>query len=153
MHKRLKGIPILNGNVMDAPVQNGIAGLDKWLRTDLALLKRSTRAASVFHFDLKKKKKNNWKSFNKVYSHPVSVRKYIFNATLFYFLPFRWFWVYSDLHEGFCTMCLQWAGRITMWYLKQHLLSLILVNWIIFTGENVLVSLSGVLQLLGLSVI
>lgn len=89
MHKRLKGIPILNGNVMDAPVQNGIAGLDKWLRTDLALLKRSTRAASVFHFDLKKKKKNNWKSFNKVYSHPVSVRKYIFNATLFYFLPFR----------------------------------------------------------------
>lgn len=51
MHKRLKGIPILNGNVMDAPVQNGIAGLDKWFRTDLALLKRSTQAASVFHFD------------------------------------------------------------------------------------------------------
>lgn len=25
---------------MDAPVQNGIAGLDKWFRTDLALLKR-----------------------------------------------------------------------------------------------------------------
>lgn len=39
MHKRLNGIPILNGDVMDAPVQNGIAGLDKWFSTDLALLK------------------------------------------------------------------------------------------------------------------
>lgn len=39
MHKRLKGIPILNGDVMDAPVQNGNAGLDKWFSTDIALLK------------------------------------------------------------------------------------------------------------------
>lgn len=39
MHKRLKGIPILNGDVMDTPVQNGIAGPDKWFSTDIALLK------------------------------------------------------------------------------------------------------------------
>jgi len=39
VHKRLKGIPILNGDVMGAPVQNGIAGLDKWFSTDIALLK------------------------------------------------------------------------------------------------------------------
>lgn len=31
VHKKLKGIAILNGDVMDAPVQNGIADLDKWL--------------------------------------------------------------------------------------------------------------------------
>ena len=45
MHKRLNGIPILNGDVMDAPVQNGIAGPDKWLSTDLAPLHRQPLCA------------------------------------------------------------------------------------------------------------
>lgn len=35
MYKRLKGISILNGELMDAPVK---AGLDKWCGTDIAML-------------------------------------------------------------------------------------------------------------------
>lgn len=35
VNKRLKGIPILNGDVMDV-VQNGMASLYKWVSTDLA---------------------------------------------------------------------------------------------------------------------
>lgn len=35
MYKRLKGIPILNGDVMDAPVENVQAWL-MWFSTDLA---------------------------------------------------------------------------------------------------------------------
>jgi len=38
--KKLKGISILNGDVMDVE-QNGIAGLDKWLSTDITPLKDS----------------------------------------------------------------------------------------------------------------
>lgn len=39
MHKRLKGISILNGDVMDAPLQNGIADLEKWFSADIAMSK------------------------------------------------------------------------------------------------------------------
>lgn len=39
MQKRLKGIPILNGGVMDAPIENGIADQDKWFSTNIAPLK------------------------------------------------------------------------------------------------------------------
>ncbi len=40
MHKRLKGISILNGDVMGAPVQNGTNGAVQiqWFGTDIATL-------------------------------------------------------------------------------------------------------------------
>ncbi len=40
MHKRLKGISILNGDVMDAPVQNGTNGAVQiqWFGTYIAML-------------------------------------------------------------------------------------------------------------------
>lgn len=63
MHKRLKGIPILNGDVMDV-VQNGVAGLDKWLSTDIAPLQ--DKPASVFHVNEDKRRKfcqSSFKSF------------------------------------------------------------------------------------------
>lgn len=50
MHKRLRGIPILNGDVMDAPVQSGSEGLDNWFSTDIVVLEDSSKRpwCSVF---------------------------------------------------------------------------------------------------------
>ena len=68
MHKRLKGIPILNGDVMDAPVQHGIADLDKWFSTYIALLKDTTSLyvpwrksfTEFVNLDVVNVRKNSW---------------------------------------------------------------------------------------------
>lgn len=47
VHKKLTGISILNGVVMDG-AQSGIAGPDKWLCTNIAPIKNA-QAACVCH--------------------------------------------------------------------------------------------------------